>query len=108
MTEEDKSKRRRNIQDQASAPKKAKEMPYWLTRDQDAEGNIEPTVDVWLARPTLHRLPGGVGVVWVCDDVLVETAGGDCPARYAQWSVDQCLRTCRVYPETERECICVG
>jgi hypothetical protein len=108
MTEEEKAKRRIHIQDQAQAKRSAKELTYWLTRDRDADGVLEKHIDVWLSRPRLCPLPGGVGVTWVCDDILVETAGGDCPARYAQWTTDQCLRACRVYPETERECIRIG
>jgi hypothetical protein len=108
VTEEEKAKRRAYIQEQAETKKSAKEMTYWLTRDRDVEGNLEPHVDVWLAAPRLCVLPGRKGVVWVCDDIMVPTAGGDCPARFAQWTTDQCLKACRVYPETERECIKVG
>ena len=109
MTEEEKAKRREYIQAQVEADtsKGRREMTYWLTRDRDMTGRLEPYVDVWLKRPTLCVLPGGVGVTWICDD-LVEVEEGTCPARYTQWSPDQCLRACRVYPETERECIRVG
>lgn len=108
MTEEEKAKRRVVIQEVAEGKKQAKEMTYWLTRDRDIEGRLDPYIDVWLSRPKLRVLPGGIGVTWICDDVIVATATGDCPARYAQWSPEQCLRACRVYPETERECIRVG
>jgi hypothetical protein len=107
MTEEEKAKRRVLIQE-THEPKKAREMTYWITRDRDVHGVLDTTIDVWLARPKLCVLPGGVGVTWICDDITVATAGGDCPARYTQWTMEQCLRACRVYPETERECIKVG
>lgn len=85
------------------------EMTYWLTRDRGTDGTLDPTVDVWLARPTLFPLPGGVGVVWICEDIVMALNDqGECPSRYAQWTPEQCLRACRVYPETERECIRVG
>ncbi len=107
MTEEEKSKRKAYMQEQASAHNSARTMTYWLTRDRDMYGALESTVDVWLKRPTLCPLPGGVGVTWICDDI-VETGDGDCPARYAQWTPAQCLKACYVYPETERECVRVG
>ena len=107
MTEEDKAKRRADIQPDPSR-KTSREITYWITRDRDINGNLDPHIDVWLARPKLCPLPGGVGVVWICEDIMVPTANGDCPARYAQWTVEQTMRACRVYPETERECIRVG
>lgn len=92
-----------------SETRSARELTYWLTRDADIYGNLSKNVDVWLARPKLYPV-GDKGVMWMCEDkdLLIETAGGDCPAQYTVWSTDQCLNACRVYPETERECIRVG
>lgn len=82
---------------------------YWLTRDCAVDGRLSDRVDVWLARPERRVLPGGVGCVWICDDVrTVNVTAGDVPSRWSQWTVQQCLVTCRVFPETDRECIHVG
>lgn len=86
----------------------ARQMTYWLTRDSDVEGNLDETVDVWLARPTRRSLPGGLGAVWICDDIMVDTSTGDAPSRYASWTLAQCLRACYVYPDNDRESIKVG
>lgn len=85
----------------------SKQMTFWLTRDSDMEGKLDDNVDVWLSRPT--RFVMGDGAVWMCEDAhTVPTANGDVPARYAVWTPEQCLRACRVYPETDRESIRVG
>lgn len=102
------TKRAVSTQDPSPKPSKSRELTYWLTRDSDHEGRLDSTVDVWLARPTRFNLDGG-GCVWICDEALmVATAKGDVPARYASWTLDQCFRACRVYPDTDRECIRVG
>jgi len=83
-------------------------MTYWLTRDSDVEGVLDDTIDVWLMRPTRHVLPGGLGAVWLCDDIMVASADGDVPARFGTWTKDQTLRAVRVLPDTDRECLRVG
>lgn len=91
-----------------SEPRAQRPMTYWLTRDSDVDGKLDDAIDVWLMRPTRHALPGGLGAVWLCDDIMVPTADGDVPARYGTWTKDQALRACYVLPDTDRECIRVG
>lgn len=81
-----------------------KEMTYWLTRERDADGKLNPWIDVWLSQPKLEDH----GTRWACSVHTVQTGSGEQAAHYTRWTVDQCLKTCRVYPETERECIRVG
>lgn len=73
--------------------------PYWLTRDK-RHGILSDTVEVWLAKPTLHRFEDG-DIMWL-PDLGVEDA------HFGEWTIAKCLKECRTYPETERECIIVG
>ena len=81
---------------------------FWMTRDRDPEGNLEPMIDVWVAKPSFKSLPGGKGVMWICEDTASDDGDGGIPARFTQWTVAEALKNCYVYPETERESICVG
>lgn len=75
------------------------EGPYWLTRDK-RNGVLLDKIEVWLAKPALHRFEDG-DIMWLPD--LLES-----DSHYGEWTINQCLKECRVYPETERECIVVG
>jgi hypothetical protein len=76
--------------------------PYWLTRDRK-NGELSETVEVWLAKPDLRRFEDG-DVMWLPNLDLVDEE----VTHYAEWTIQQCLKECHVYPETERECIRVG
>lgn len=105
MTAEDKSKRLASIKEQAEGRQQAKAMPYWMTRDKCEDGSLTADVSIWLARPRwIKDHPG----LWTCDVETVMTLQGVTPTRYAVWTTAECLRTCKVYPETERESIHVG
>jgi hypothetical protein len=108
VTNEEKAKRRTAIEESNERTSTGRPMVYWVTRDSDAEGNLDPDIDVWLSQPRRSTLPGGLGAVWICDDIMVPSADGDVPARYATWTKDQCMRACNVIPETDRECVRVG
>jgi hypothetical protein len=77
------------------------EGPYWLTRDK-RNGKLADVIEVWLVRPVLHKFEDG-DVMWLPKLELVDSE----TTHYAEWTIDKCLKECRVYPETERECIVV-
>lgn len=72
-------------------------VPFWLTRDEDVNGVLSETVDVWLERPTRTTLPGG-GCMWIGSGVT------GLEKRWAQWSLDN-ARKHATLPETSRECV---
>jgi hypothetical protein len=76
--------------------------PYWLTRDKK-NGELSDTIEVWLVKPELCRFDDG-DVMWLPQLECVDAE----TTHYAEWSIAKCLKECRVYPETERECIVVG
>lgn len=78
------------------------EGPYWLTRDK-SNGALSDIVEVWLVKPDLFRFDDG-DVMWMPS---LECVDSD-TTHYAEWTIGKCLKECRVYPETERECIVVG
>jgi len=112
MTEDDKRKRRDRIKEvnesKTHKPTKetVRELEYWLTRDSDTNGKLSNWIRVWLVRPTLKRV--GNGVQWDGPEGTIDSTSGPVRVRYAQWSEEECTRTCRVYPATDRECIKVG
>lgn len=76
--------------------------PYWLTRDLK-NGELADVIEVWLAKPDLHRFEDG-DIMWLPNlDVVDEEA-----THYAEWTIQQCLKECYTYPFTARECIRVG
>lgn len=78
--------------------------PFWLTRDEDDQGVLSSTIDVWLSQPQRQSLPGGVGCMWLGKDLT----GLEC--RYAQWSlaVARSNSNSGTLPETSYEAIRVG
>lgn len=83
-------------------------MTYWLTRDRDGDGVLSDSVDVWLARPKMVIVVPGTWVYWKCDEETVQTSDGAAPVKYAVWTLANCLRNCRVYPDDETMLICNG
>lgn len=78
------------------------EGPYWLTRNKE-NGVLSDVIEVWLSKPELNRFEDG-DVMWLPNLDLVDSE----VTHYAEWSIAKCLKECRVYPETERECLVVG
>lgn len=78
--------------------------PFWLTRDEDAQGVLSDTVDVWISQPKRQPLPGGVGCMWLGMGVI------GLEDRYAQWSlaVARSNSNSGTLPETSYESIRVG
>lgn len=76
--------------------------PYWLTRDK-RNGVLSEIVEVWLIKPDLRRFDDG-DVMWLPNLKYVDMEG----THYGEWTIAKCLKECRVYPETERECIVIG
>lgn len=77
---------------------------FWMTRDEDDQGVLSSTVDVWTEIPDRQALPGGVGWMWLGRGVTgVEK-------RYAQWSLDVARKnnTSGTLPEDSRQCVRVG
>lgn len=108
MTAQDKQKRRAMIEEAATRQTSGQYVTYWVTRDSNADGSLSDTVDVWLTRPERKTLPGGLGAMWICDDIFIPTANGESHARYTTWTLDQCRRACHTVPDTDRECLHVG
>lgn len=79
--------------------KKVPSGPFWLTRDK-RDGILSTKVEVWLVQPELHRYEDG-DVMWLPPLEIVD----DGPSNFGEWSIEKCLKECRTYPETERECI---
>jgi hypothetical protein len=71
--------------------------PFWLTRDEDAAGNLSELVSVWLEKPDLCNLKTG-GRAWLGPGVT------GLENRYAQWTLDVARSHCTI-PDTVRECI---
>lgn len=83
------------------SPQEAAGRPYWLTRDEDAEGVLSEQVEVWMERPARWPLSGG-GWTWLgADDTGLLH-------RYSVCDVAYIMKECRVVPETSRECIKIG
>lgn len=72
----------------------------WLTRDENAAGELSEMVDVWLAPPSWRRLEDG-GSAWLGPGVT------GLEERYAQWPIDVARKNSNsgVVPDTGRECI---
>lgn len=86
-------------------PEETSPAVFWMTRDEDIEGVLSDTVDVWLELPERQRLSGSErGCMWIGHG----TTGIE--NRYAQWSlaVARSNNTSGALPETSRECVRVG
>lgn len=75
---------------------------YWLTRDR-RHGELSKTVEVWAVRPERVRMHDG-DVMWLAPSELIDVVD----THVDDWTIGRCLRECRVYPETDRECVRVG
>jgi hypothetical protein len=78
--------------------------PYWMTRDQDAAGQLSELVDVWSVPPEFQPLPGGVGSMWLGKGVT------GLEFRVTQWTMGDIRLNVPsgTYPESGRETIRVG
>lgn len=108
MTDEEKKNRKERIQQTAEAKLKprAREMSYWITRDQTVDGKLSGVVDVWLIRPERIALEGG-GAYWRVpggEEVFVQSGEGPKPARFATWP----LSTLPTIPDDSIQCIRYG
>ncbi len=70
---------------------------YWLTRDENEQGEVSDLVSVWLEAPARQGISGIPGALWY-------------GAKYAQWPLDIARKNNNsgVVPENSRECIRVG
>ncbi len=77
---------------------------YWLTRDENDDGEVSDLVDVWLSQPHRKTLLSGNGCVWL-DNSTTGLEG-----RHTQWTVAYTMSytNSHVYPANSRECIKVG
>ncbi len=71
----------------------------WLTRDEDGDGVVSSTVDVWCQRPERWRVQDGGGWCWLGPG----TSGLD--ARVAQLSLEQAARQFRTLPDDAIQCV---
>ncbi len=75
---------------------------YWITRDSEPDGTLSANVDVWDARPRIHRRDDGhgVGVFWLDENAGIGLRYGNFPyAAVAAWG--------HAMPDTDHESICV-
>jgi hypothetical protein len=75
---------------------------YWVTRNT-VEGVIANTVEIWIARPERMLFEDG-DVMWMGSLSKIDEES----AWYDEWTIANCLKQCRVIPDTDREVIVVG
>lgn len=71
---------------------------YWVTRDSGSDGRLSDWVDVWDARPALHRCEYGSGTYWLDPD---QSLG----QRYGNFPYDAVAAWGHAMPETPHESI---
>ena len=97
-----KDERRKLIAERATTSPK-KYATYWMTRDL-VSGALDPGVKIWTAVPARALL------IPVVDDTVMWLAlNADGTTAYWQtWTVPECLKEARVYPDDHRQVIRVG
>jgi hypothetical protein len=67
-----------------------------MTRDREPDtGELAGVSRIWLARPS--RTDVASGAIWMAPAMLEDL--------YGEWSLDDCLRHARTYPDDDRQCI---
>lgn len=74
-------------------------LTYWVTRDSDIDGTLEPDVDVWMARPVMVRLSSEGGINWYDESDTGLTH------RWKRLPIALVAAWRHTVPETDRECI---
>lgn len=108
MTAGDKAARRERVA-RVAEHRKSPQMTYWISRAR-VLGVLVNTVEVWLVRPV--RIHAGDSTVWRLpgddQDATVESATGPVKAHLGTWTVEHCLKECRVVPDDDYQLIRVG
>lgn len=107
MTDQQKKDRRDRIQRVAEHKRR---LTIWLTRDRFADGAVSVHVDVWLLKPERVRVADGSAYYRLRQgpDAQVKTGEGPKPAHHGTWSIAQCLREVRTYPDDDLMMIRAG
>lgn len=74
-------------------------LTYWVTRDSDIDGRLEPDVDVWMSPPVLVRLSHDGGINWY------DTSDNGLSHRWKRLPIAVVAAWGHSVPETDHECI---
>jgi len=76
-----------------------KPITYWLTRDTDANGELDPMVDVWWSIPVRERITSDGTIAWF------DRSPTGIDTRHSRVPIEAVRRWGHTVPTTDLECV---